>query len=138
MVDPKAPEARFQRLVEYFQGSRFQFLALDYAGHSLRLSREQHSSAGSAHREDCEQGAVTATSGVAMVLAASVGFVDLPPGRDRFPEAGESVAAGDCLFVIRRFRSEIEVRAGAAGLLASVLIGKGAFVEFGQPLATIA
>lgn len=128
MADPKGPDGRFQRLVEYFHGSRFQFLALDYSGHSLRLSREQHSSAGSARRD----------VRVATVLAASVGFVDLPPGRNRFPEAGERVAAGDCLFVIRRFSSKIEVRAGAAGLLASVLIGKGAFVEFGQPLATIA
>lgn len=138
MADPKGPDGRFQRLVEYFQGSRFQFLALDYAGHSLRLSREERPSAGSAHRDVREGAAAAVTSGVATVLAASVGFVDLPPGRNRFPEAGESVAAGDCLFVIRRFRSEIEVRAGAAGLLASVMIGKGAFVEFGQPLATIA
>ncbi|MBI3043702.1 MAG: hypothetical protein HYY78_12855 [Betaproteobacteria bacterium] len=70
-------------------------------------------------------------------LAPSLGFVDVHPGRARFPEAGEHVAEGGCLFVIRRFKNGVEVRAAAAGALASVMVERGAFVEFGQPLATI-
>lgn len=137
MEDEKKLDRTFERLREYFRTSRFQYLALDYAGLSIRLSKEQGSNAGAALQDTRQPAAIAAETSAAQVLAPSVGFVDLPPGRDRFPEAGERVAEGDCLFVIRRFKDVVEVRAAAAGTLASVLVRKGVFVEFGQPLAAI-
>ncbi|MBI4193842.1 MAG: hypothetical protein HY526_02060 [Betaproteobacteria bacterium] len=137
MEDQKRLDSTFERLIEYFQTSRFQYLALDYAGSSIRLSREQPSNVGGSLQDTRESAAIAGDTCAAQVLASSVGFVDLPPGRDRFPGAGEHVAEGDCLFAIRRFKNVVEVRAAAAGSLASILVTKDAFVEFGQPLATI-
>lgn len=121
------PDALFERLTEYFQGSRFEYLALDYAGSSLRFSRARPRS----------DGAPAAEARTGEVLAPGVGFIELPPGRDRFPQAGERVAEGEPLFAIRRFRDALEVTAPAAGTLASIQVNQGAFVEFGQPLASV-
>lgn len=109
-----SPDGTFERFAEYFQNSSFEYLALDYAGRSLRLSRER-----------------------TRVLASSVGFIALPAGRERFPEAGAHVVEGEALFAVRRFRNVIAVRVPASGILESVLVSKGDFVEFGQPLATV-
>lgn len=136
MEDQKRLDGRYERIIEYFRTSSFQYLALDYAGFSVRLSRGP-SNAGGARRDTRESAAIAGQTAAAQVLAPSLGFVDLHPGRARFPEAGEYAAEGDCLFVIRRFKNVVEVRAAAAGPLASVMVERGAFVEFGQPLATI-
>lgn len=136
MEDQKPLDSRFERLIEYIRASGFQYLALDYAGFSVRFSRDP-STAGGALRVSRVSAAGAGQTSAAPVLAPSLGFVDLHPERARFPEAGEYTAEGECLFVIRRFKNVIEVRAAAAGSLASVMVKRGAFVEFGQPLATI-
>jgi biotin carboxyl carrier protein len=137
MEHQKRLDSAFKGVIEYFQTSGFEYLALDCAGSSIRLSREQPSNVGGLLHETRESAAVDERFAAAPILASTVGFVDFPPGRDRFFEAGEHVAEGDCLFAIRRFRNMVEVRAAAAGSLASLLVRKGDFVEFGQPLATI-
>lgn len=136
MEDRKPLDSRFERIIEYIRTSSFQYLALDYAGFSVRFSRGP-ATAGGALRVTRESAAVAGQTSAAQVLAPSLGFVDLHPGRARFPEAGEYAAEGDCLFVIRRFKNVVEVKATAAGPLASVMVERGAFVEFGQLLATI-
>lgn len=123
-----------EQLIAYFHSSRLQYLALDHAGWSIRLSREQPST-GSGQAES--KGVSLAAPAVTQVLAPAVGFIALAQGRNRFPEAGEPVAAGEPLFAVRRFKNTIEVRAAAAGALTSVRVTEGAFVEFAQPLATI-
>lgn len=111
-----------ERVATYFERSAFDYLALSYRGHALTLLRE------SAARE---QGVTTA------VVAAGVGFVEPAPGRESWPAPGDSIAAGDCICVLRRFKTRLEVRAPAAGLFAGAAVEIGAFVEHGQPLATI-
>ena len=117
----------FGRVVDYFQSSRFDYLALDYAGGSLRLSREPATHAGAS---------LAATSTATTVLATSVGFVELPGGRQRLAEAGEHVEQGEAVFAIRRFRDVVVVSAPTSGTVESVLVKRGDFVDFGQPLAT--
>lgn len=136
MEDQKPLDSGFERLIEYIRASSFQYLALDYAGFSVRFSRDP-SAAGGALRVSRGSAAAAGQTSAAQVLAPSLGFVELHPGRARFPEAGECAAAGDGLFLIRRFKNVVEVKAAAAGTLASVWVERGAFVEFGQPLATI-
>lgn len=116
-----------ERLIEYFESSRFEYMALDYAGASLRLSRERPKET-PAHAH--------AAAGV-YVAASAVGVVELPAGRERFPEAGDRVAEGEVLFDLRRFRSVVAMRAPASGILSSVLVTEGDFVEFGQLLTTL-
>lgn len=122
-----------EQLIAYFHSSRLQYLALDHAGWSIRLSREQPSTGSG----QAESKGVSLAAPVTQVLAPAVGFIALAQGRNRFPEAGEPVAAGEPLFAVRRFKNTIEVRAAAAGALTSVRVTEGAFVEFAQPLATI-
>jgi biotin carboxyl carrier protein len=116
-------DGTFERIIEYFQSSRFEYLALDYAGGSLRLARNTSTHA-------------AATRGVEL-RAPTVGFVQLPDGRARFPEAGDPVSENEVLFAVRRFRNAIPVTAAASGAIGCVRVSEGDFVEFGQPLATI-
>jgi biotin carboxyl carrier protein len=112
-------------LIEYFHRSGFEYLALDYAGHTLRLSRA------SASHEDRVGAQARA------VVATSIGFIAKAKGRERYPRSGDTVAEGEPLFAIRRFRNAVEVTAPAAGTLATLSIEDGAFVQYGEPLATI-
>jgi biotin carboxyl carrier protein len=115
-----------ERLIAYFHASRFQYLALEYGECSLRLARNHQpdvGSAGETHRTEVE--------------ASSVGFVDLAAGREKFPQAGATAAEGEPLFSIRKWKSTIEVRAGSAGVIESVAVSRGEFVEYAQLLATI-
>lgn len=128
MADQASADGIFERLIEYFQSSRFEYLALDYAGGSVRLSRERPADA---------HAAAEVTRESTRVLASSVGFVELPAERQRFAEAGEHVAAGEVLFAIRRLRNVIAVSVPASGTVGSMLVSQGDFVEFGQPLATV-
>jgi biotin carboxyl carrier protein len=120
-----APDRPIDWLIEYFHCSGFEYLALDHGGRSIRLSRK------AASQEPHHRNAATA------VLASSVGFVAKAKGRERFPRPGDIVAEGEPLFAIRRFRNAIELIAPAAGTLGAISIEEGAFVEFGEPLATI-
>ena len=113
---------KFEWLFEYFQTSGFQHLALECDGISIRLSRPS---------------ADTQGAGSTQLTAPGVGFVSAPPGRDRIPGVGEPVEEGSLLFVLRRFKDLVEVRAGTAGRLTAVAVDAGTFVEFGQLLATI-
>lgn len=115
MTSKRLEDGWRQQIAEFFHGSRLQYLALDHGSQSIRLSRPEPST----------------------VLAATVGTVAAGAGRARYPAPGESVAQGDTLFVIRRFRNDFEVKAPATGTLAAVLVPDGAFVEYGQPLAHI-
>ena len=128
MVDQKSRDAICERLIEYFESSGFSYLALDYAGASVRLSRE---------RPAQEISAAAVSSEPTHVLASSVGFIESPAERRRFPQSGDQVAEGEALFAIRRFRNVLAVSAPASGILGSVLVSAGDFVEFGQPLATV-
>ena len=137
MTAQNDPDALFERLAEYFQSSRFEYLALDYAGSSLRISRAPLAADGASQRAARLAPAIAPDTRGESVLASSVGVVERAPGRTRFPAAGERVAEGECLFAIRRYKNSIEVKAPTSGSLASLAVGEGAFVEFGQPLATI-
>jgi biotin carboxyl carrier protein len=111
-----------EKLIAYFHGSRFDYLALDFAGVSLRLARNEALSA--------------AQSVVHEVLAPSVGFMEPAAGRDRFPTTGTIVAEGEPLFTLRRFRDTIEVKAPGAGTL-GVVATQGAFVQYGECIAAV-
>jgi biotin carboxyl carrier protein len=124
MADELSTGGSLERIVEYFQTSRFEYLALDCTGGSIRLSR-------------AAPGSDVAATDRIEVRASTVGFVDLPAGRARFPEIGDGVLESEALFAIRRFKDVITVSAAASGMLHSVLVSKGDFVEFAQPLATL-
>lgn len=113
----------FARIAEYFQNSRFEYLALEYAGASLRLSSDPF-------------GPDRAAAERIEVRAPAVGFVELPAGRARFPEAHEPVVENEVLFAIRGFKRLAAVSVPASGTLHSILVSAGDFVEFAQPLAT--
>jgi len=108
----------FDGLIKYFEGSCFEYLELEHAGHCLRLCRH-------------------APQAPTPLFAPSVGTIDLAPGRACLPQIGDKVSRDDCLFTIRRFKAVVEVIAPANGSLASIAIERGSFVEFGQPLAAI-
>ena len=103
-------------LIDYFNGSRFEYLALEYAGAALRLQREPASSIA--------------------LLAPAAGTIELPPQRPRM-QTGQPVRRGECLFVIRRFKSAIEVPASLDGRLTEISVEPGTFVEYGQALARL-
>ena len=124
-----------ERIVEYFERSRFDYLALDYGGKSVRLSRPVRAT---------EAGAIDETglhaervAFAVNVPAPTVGFVEKVAERTRFPKAGDAVAKDEALFTLRRHKTVLAVRAAASGTLGSVWVGEGDFVEFGQPLATL-
>lgn len=124
MADEMRTGGSFEGIIAYFRNSRFEHLALDYAGGSIRLSRDT-------------PGTDIAATDRVEVRASTVGFVELPPGRARFPEAGDRVSENEVLFAIRGFRNVVTVSAAAGGTLDSVLVSAGIFVEFAQPLATV-
>lgn len=133
MADQASADRIFARLIDYFQGSRFEYLALDYAGGSLRLTR-----AGAARERTFSDARVSAAIiEPTRVLSPSVGVVELPAGRERFAAAGEHVTEGEALFAIRRFRNVVAVSAPATGHVGSTLVSVGDFVEFGQPLTSV-
>ncbi len=122
-----------ERIVEFFERSRFDYLALAYAGKVLRLSRANRGPGADAI-DETGGGAERGASAV-NVPAPTVGFVEA--GRARFPEAGDAVSENEALFTLRRYKSGVTVHAAASGTLESVLVSEGDFVEFGQPLATL-
>jgi biotin carboxyl carrier protein len=124
-----------KRIVEYFERSRFDYLALDYGGKSLRLSRPVHATEAGAI-DETGLGAERGTS-LVNVPAPTVGVVETAAARTRFPQAGDAVAKDEALFTLRRHKTVLTVGAAASGKLESVLVGEGDFVEFGQPLATL-
>ena len=123
-----------ERIVEFFERSGFEYLALDYAGKVLRLSRAIR--APDVHAIESEHDAEGVVSAV-QVCAPSVGFVEAAAERARFPKAGDEVSKNEVLFTLRRHKSALTVRAATTGTLESVLVCEGDFVEFGQPLATL-
>lgn len=125
---------KFEWLFEYFQTSGFQHLALECDGISIRLSRRSVADDG---RSAGEAASGAQGAHATQLTAPGVGFVGAPPGRDRIPGVGEPVEKGSLLFVLRRFKDVVEVRAGTAGRLTAVAVDAGTFVEFGQLLATI-
>jgi hypothetical protein len=114
----------FERVIEFFERSRFEYLSLDLGPASLRLSREP----GGDPRE-------IGGTPTAAVLAPSVGFVEPSTGHGRFAARGERVEKGAMLFALRRFSGSVPVLAPASGRVADVLVQPGEFVEFGQALA---
>jgi biotin carboxyl carrier protein len=124
-----------ERIVEYFERSRFDYLALDHGGKSLRLSRSVRATAAGAI-DETGRGAERGPSAM-NVPAPTVGFVEAAAGSTRFPRAGDAVAKDEALFTLRRHNTALTVVAAASGTLESVLVGAGDFVEFGQPLATL-
>ena len=113
-----------ETLIAYFHGSRFAYLALEFAGRSLRLSREgEHS--------DSQHGSARD------MVAPSVGFLETATGRDQFPRAGMLVAEGEPLFRLRRFTDSIEVLAPIGGTLEALLVEQGTLVEYGERIAVL-
>ncbi len=115
---PSNPTLDLERLIAYFRGSAFEYLALRHPSASLTLHREP---------------AVAAIA----VIAPSVGVIGPLCGSARWGHAGDEVRCGEPLFSIRRFRSVVEVCAPASGRLARVHHDAGCFVEYGQALASI-
>jgi len=115
-----------ERFIAYFHDSGFEYLALDFDGYSVRLSREP-----------LPQGAAASDRQSVGIVGPSVGFIALANGREHFPRAGVAVVAGEPLFTLRRFKSTMDVQAPAAGILRSVLVEEGSFVEYGQTLAIL-
>src|SRR5690348_12169511 len=113
-----------ETLIAYFHGSRFAYLALDFAGRSLRLSRQGADS-------DPQGGSACD------MVAPSVGFLEMAIGRDQFPRVGMPVAEGEPLFRLRRFTDAIEVLAPIAGTLEALRVEQGTFVEYGERIAVL-
>jgi biotin carboxyl carrier protein len=124
-----------ERIAEYFQRSRFEYLALDCAGKSLRFSRDIPSAEASAIAA-IEQGSAGRAPAL-QVCASTIGFAEAAAGRGTFPKAGDAVSKNEALFILRRQKSLLTVYAATSGTLESVLVSKGDLVEFGQPLATL-
>lgn len=59
------------------------------------------------------------------------------PGGKPFVETGQSVAAGDPLFIIEAMKLMNEIEADVAGVIKAILVENGQPVEYGQPLAVI-
>ncbi len=114
-----------ERVLERYRDGPFAYLALEYEGCSLLLS----SAAAPAEARGVVAQPVP-------ILAPSVGLVDPAPGRQHLHGPGDRVAKGDLLFVLRRFKRSIEVKAAATGRV-QLSVAPGEFVEFGQALGTI-
>lgn len=115
MTTPRGSDALNEQVAEFFRGSRLQYLALDYGGKTIRLSRPDPTT----------------------VRASAVGRIASADDSQGYPAAGSAVRAGETLFLIRRYKSEIPVVSPAAGTLVAVLAADGAFVEYGEPLACV-
>lgn len=74
-----------------------------------------------------------------LVKSPMVGTVYLQatPGSDPFAKVGDSVQAGQTLFIIEAMKTMNPIPAPKAGRLVEILIGDGQPVEFGEPLAVI-
>ncbi len=59
------------------------------------------------------------------------------PGAKPFVEVGQTVAAGDPLFIIEAMKLMNEIEADTAGVIKAILVENGQPVEYGQPLAVI-
>lgn len=74
-----------------------------------------------------------------LVKSPMVGTVYLQatPGTDPFAKVGDTVQAGQTLFIIEAMKTMNPIPAPKAGRLVEILIGDGQPVEFGEPLAVI-
>jgi len=106
------------RILDYFEHSPFEALALEAGGQALLLQRVP------------PPPTVTLT-------APSVGTVIVSPSAIALPRPGDRVARGQALFALRRFKTLIEVRSPHAGEIVAVDVAAGQFAEFGQALARI-
>lgn len=111
------PILDFARILDYFDRSPFDYLALDAGGQSLRLQR--------------------AAPPVTLALPApGLGTVVALPAT-ALPKPGDRVVRGQPLFALRRLKTLIEVQAPHDGEIASIDVAAGQFVEFGQVLARV-
>jgi acetyl-CoA carboxylase biotin carboxyl carrier protein len=59
------------------------------------------------------------------------------PGSPAFAKVGDTVEAGQTLFIIEAMKTMNPVPAPRAGRLVDIVVGDGQPVEFGEPLAFI-
>lgn len=115
---PTALALDFARILDYFEHSPFEYLALEAHGQALLLQRPP-------------------PPPTTTLTAPSVGTVVVSAGATALPRPGDRVARGQALFALRRFKTLIEVRSPHDGELAAIDVAPGQFAEFGQALAHI-
>ncbi|HEY3951292.1 acetyl-CoA carboxylase biotin carboxyl carrier protein [Phenylobacterium sp.] len=64
-------------------------------------------------------------------------YMQPEPGADPFIEVGDSVTAGQTLFIIEAMKTMNPIPAPKAGKILAILVEDGQPVEFGEPLAVI-
>lgn len=64
-------------------------------------------------------------------------FLQPQPGADPFVKVGDTVTAGQTLFIIEAMKTMNPIPATKAGKIVEILVADGQPVEFGEPLAII-
>ena len=64
-------------------------------------------------------------------------FLQPQPGADPFVKVGDTVTAGQTLFIIEAMKTMNPIQAPRDGVVAEILVGDAQPVEFGEPLVLL-
>jgi acetyl-CoA carboxylase biotin carboxyl carrier protein len=64
-------------------------------------------------------------------------YLQPQPGADPFVKVGDTVAAGQTLFIVEAMKTMNPIPAPKGGRIVEILIADGQPVEFGEPLAVV-
>ena len=147
-----------RRLADILGETNLTCIEVERAGLRIRVAREGLAqsvvyaappapapvpSASAASASAASEASATATQArrdTDLVKSPMVGTVYLQPqpGAAPFAKVGDTVAAGQTLFVIEAMKTMNPVPAVKAGKVVEILVGDAQPVEFGQPLAVVA
>ena len=156
---PKAPadpiDARLvRRLADILTETGLSEIEVEHAGLKIRVAKTL--TAAAVHVAAPAPAAMVAPAAAAVGAAATeapaaptragevvkspmVGTVYLQPqpGADPFVKVGDTVTAGQTLFIVEAMKTMNPIPAGKAGTVVEILVEDGQPVEFGEPLLII-